>query len=86
MVNYSRALKGDRDANSLIVEMDKVRHLEDEINRGKTNNVHEGYLYKQGSNYKYLKRWKRSFFIIEDKKSVRDSESIFLEQIYHDYF
>ena len=69
MVNYSRALKGDRDANSLIVEMDKVRNLEDEVRQAKTNTIHDGYMYKQGNNY--LKRWKHSFFVIEDKKSVR---------------
>ena len=65
LVNYSRAMKGDLDANSLIkVEMDRVIRFNLEGGVKQSNNIHDGYLYKQGNNY--LKRWKQSYFVIED--------------------
>ena len=62
-VNRARALKGDRDANSAIIENDRP------VAVSKTaNSVHAGYLYKQSASV--MKRWKHGYFVIEDKKSV----------------
>ena len=62
-VNRARALKGDRDANSAVLENDRPVAV-----AKTTNSVHEGHLYKQSASV--MKRWKHGYFVIEDKKSV----------------
>ena len=85
--NCIRICLGDKDATSLIREID-----DQVIKLQKGDRSHEGYLYKQANSL--YKGWRLFYFVIEDKKTVRTTlfsmSPVFLDSytffIFYKYF